>query len=374
VMMAAIMMLPIAAFASSVYSDEGPEYEVEEFDHWGWMHDNVTAVTLEIFTGVVTSVELIEPVVFTHSRPATYYLRQLGSMREFTHEYTIIYVEGEDDTLAFRVHFLLSIFIGDEVAVGDTVTVYFETYQPPTQAVTLPARAWVIVNGDFDNLIISRFDRNGLNYDGSLKLDVSGEFEFAHMSGMAFVPVYPINTLGFMLMVVYEDISDGTPAVITPSLIVELFEIYRHDSTAFVRGVLDFSAYDVFVGSEGLPGATVAWIDDDAFPTHAQLRPVLEAFGIEPGWDAATREVTFTNLNDEEVSFRVGSNVVTVGGQVIPIFRRYVEVPLLQRSVIINNSTYVPFDFFIDAVGICHSGSGIAREGFGLAGFSCQCL
>ena len=374
VMMAAIMMLPIAAFASSAYSDEDVYDYLNESElpgFWEWMHINKTAVTLETFTGEVISIELERPVI-TRTRPVAYHFRQLGSMREFTHAYTIIHVEGEEGVLAFRAHYLFSVFIGDEVAVGDVVTVYYETYRPLTQVYPPQYETWVIVNGDFPNLIISRFDRDGINYDGSLRLD-AGDLRLANMDGGTSRPRHGINSIGNMLLVVYDNIEEGVPAVITPNFILDLPMSFRHDSDAIQIGVPDFSAYEVVVGMEGLPGATVARIDDDIYPTHAQLRPVLESFGIEPGWNAITREVTFTNLNGEEVSFRVGSNVVTVGGQVIPIFQRYFGSDLLQRSIIINNSTYVPFDFFIDALGICRGASTLSRERFFLADFPCQC-
>jgi len=345
VMMAAIMMLPIAAFASSVY-DEGHEYEAEEFDHWEWMYSNVTAVTLDTFTGVVTGIELTEPQ--EDSQPFRHYIEGFGYVGTFARQYTTIHVEGEEGLLVFRAEYIFSVLIGDEIAIDDVVTIYFEADRPLTQIYPPQYEAWLVVNGDFPNMVVSRFDENWLSYDGSLKLDAGSEIELLNNQNRTIVPIDDMLHIFNMLVVVYDSISDATPAVITPNIMVVLPEYFQEGVFTSDR---DLTRYEVVIfvpdGPRGIADASIAVIGDNVLPTHATLRPILAAFDIEPSWNALTREVEFTNLDGIDVSFRVGTDFVTLGGRVVPL--RY-------NSVIINNSTYVPVDFFSDILGVCFVG------------------
>ena len=336
-MVAALAMLPIAAFADSVYEDEGTVVEFE--------------VTFLAFTGEVVS---IEPLVVDDEPVADHYF--------ITLDLGVVTAVFRTDDFTF--------VLGDPIAVGDTITGFHDANLAVPMIYPTQYSPKVIVNGDFENVAVDRFDEELVSFDGSLQLIIGEDTEVILQSGAAFDG----DLTNRALVVVYDVSTRSIPAITTRSLVVVLYERIiafpdpveldddgydpaddEVDDDAIVDDEdiveddiveddeIDWSQYAVIVNGVGLADVGIATIGDYIFPTHVQLRPVLAAFEITPGWNSATREVTFTNIHGEVVVFQVGTNVVTVGGEV---------VTLHQETVLINDRTYVPLGFFRDALGV----------------------
>ena len=329
VTVAALVVLAMSAFAVEPPYDE-PEYD-GEYEAYEAYEEAYEAEQMPVFASFTGVVESIEPFVVDDEPVADHY---------------IITLDGEYGPAVFRTDFLTYV-LGDEVAVGDTITGYYEAGLPLATIFPPHFTVRVIVNGEFTNLAVDRFDEELVSFDGSLKLYIGEDTEVILQSGGAFDG----ELANRMLVVVYDVSTRSIPAITTPSLVVVLYEravafpgdILDLDLDDDETDEIDWSVYDVIVNGQGLAGASTAFVGDYIFPTHVQVRPVLEAFGIVPSWNTALRQVTFTNIHGYEVSFIVGTNLVTAGGQ---------EVTLHQDIVIINNSTYAPLGFFRDALGV----------------------
>ena len=80
--------------------------------------------------------------------------------------------------------------------------------------------ASVIINGDFINIAVDRFDDDLISYDGLLMLSIGDETEIILQDGELFD-----CELAHRKMVVLYDISTRSiPAITTPSKIIVLFE------------------------------------------------------------------------------------------------------------------------------------------------------
>ena len=335
VTVAAMVTLSMTAFAQE--PQVGDDYDAENGAYESYEMDALPVFMS--FTGEVVSIEPFmeddEPV------EGEYFIK----------------VEGEDGPAVFRQDWLTFV-LGDEIAVGDTITGYYEAGLPMIMIFPPQFPVRVIVNGEFTNLAVDRFDEELVSFDGSLQLNIGDDTEIILQSGADFDG----ELTNRMLVVVYDISTRSIPAITTPSLIVVLYEravalpgvdfggalIFDLDENgeeydADEVDEIDWSMYNVIVNGQGLANVSVATIGDYIFPTHVQLRPVLEAFGITPSWNGQTREVSFTNINGEDVVFRVGTATVTVGD---------VVVTMHQNTVIIDNSTYAPLGFFRAALGV----------------------
>ncbi|MCL2195724.1 MAG: copper amine oxidase N-terminal domain-containing protein, partial [Oscillospiraceae bacterium] len=89
--------------------------------------------------------------------------------------------------------------------------------------------------------------------------------------------------------------------------------------------VVDFSR--VFVDGVNVPGAQIL-IDEDYFPSHVELMPVLQALGLNHTWDEMTHEVTI----GDDISFTAGvdyETVLDVGVLFVPLgfVREVLQIP-----------------------------------------------
>ena len=132
--------------------------------------------------------------------------------------YTFL-LHTENGSVNFITNFN-TFFLGDMPEVGDTITGFHEmqmfmiTIYPPQ------FNASVIVNGEFYNIHVDRFDDELFSYDGSLKLNIGEETEIILQDGQPF----DCELAHRKLVVVYDISTRSIPAITTPSQIIVLFE------------------------------------------------------------------------------------------------------------------------------------------------------
>jgi len=251
--------------------------------------------------------------------------------------------------------------LGDAPAVGDTVTGFFPLELFATAIYPPHHMASVIVNnGSFqDNgmpfVYVCRFyERDGsfsdnqqlISASGQMVINLGGDSEITLQNGEAFDG----ELAGRMMVVTYTMATFSIPPQTTPHQIIVLYEravtgpefIELPDDWAY--GIEEWEPhYDILIDGEGLVGAHVIFVGEDAiFPTHVELVPVAAALGAEVEWNTDTNVVTLEGLNGS-ISFVAGSYDFTVDGEIVSLY---------QPSVDFYGTVYVPVLFFADVFGM----------------------
>lgn len=102
--------------------------------------------------------------------------------------------------------------------------------------------------------------------------------------------------------------------------------------------------YDVILNGEPVPGASHIILNDDIFPTHVTLLPILHALGT--GVTVENGTVTLAGMNGR-ISFVIGESSFEVDGR---------AVSLANSSVEIDGVIYVPIPFFRVVYGMGQAG------------------
>jgi len=273
-----------------------------------------------------------------------------------------IQIEGENGTAVLMTYFN-TFTLGSTPEIGDTVTGYFAMDMPMALIYPPQHMVSVIVNNDSfqdDGLPFvhaCRFFERDVNFsgndgqlisaDGQLVINLGGDnTEVTLQNGEAFDG----ELAGRMLVVTYVMATFSIPPQTTPIQIIVLYE-RAETGPEFVElpddwdgGTDDYIPhYDVLIDGEGLVGAHVIFVGEDAiFPTHAELVPVAAALGAEVEWNQETNEVVLEGLNGS-ISFIAGSYDFTVNGETITLY---------QPSVDFYGTLYVPVLFFRDIYGM----------------------
>jgi len=278
-------------------------------------------------------------------------------------------IDSENGTVVFMTYFN-TFFLGTTPELGDTITGYFPfememaMIYPPQHMVS-----FIINNDSFQDAglpfvhVCRFFERNEDSFGdstqlictcGELVINLDGDSEITLQSGEAFDG----ELAGRMLVVTYARATFSIPPITTPIQIIVLYE-RAVTGPEFVElpdnwedGIEGWTPhYDIIVDGEGLVGAHVIFIGDDAiFPTHLELTPVAAALGADVEWNQDTNEVALKGLNGD-ISFIVGSYDFTVDGETVTLF-----LP----SVDFYGTVYVPISFFRDVFGMA---SAYSQEG-----------
>ncbi|MCL2377713.1 MAG: copper amine oxidase N-terminal domain-containing protein [Defluviitaleaceae bacterium] len=272
-----------------------------------------------------------------------------------------IQIEGEQGT-AFLTTYFNTFILGGTPEVGETITGYFALDMPMAMIYPPQHVVSVIVNNDSfqdDGLpfvhVCRFFERSESTFgagdqlisaDGELIINLGGDTEITLQNGDAFDG----EIAGRMLVVTYAMNTFSIPPQTTPIQIIVLYE-RAVTGPEFVElpddwadGLEDWEPhYDIVIDGEGLVGALVIFIGEDAvFPTHLELVPVAEALGAEVYWNQSSNTVTLEGLNGN-ITFTPGSYDFTVNGEI---------VTLAQPSVDFYGTVYVPILFFRDVFGM----------------------
>ena len=147
-----------------------------------------------------------------------------GTVVEVSTEYSyppthIFRLEGENGIVNFIADFNTFI-LGEMPVVGDTITGFFSLDMPMAMIYPPQYNLSVIVNGDFNNVAVDRFDGDLVSFDGNLKLEIGADTEIILQDGEPFDCILA----GRKLVVVYDISTRSIPAITTPSQVIVLFE------------------------------------------------------------------------------------------------------------------------------------------------------
>ena len=131
-----------------------------------------------------------------------------------------IQLEGEDGPANFVTDFNTFI-LGDTPEEGDFITGYYLMNMPMIMIFPPQYSVSVIVNGDFYNIAVDRFDENMVSYDGFLELNIGEDTEIILQNGE---PMSAEDLAHRKLVVVYDVATRSIPAITTPQKIIVLFE------------------------------------------------------------------------------------------------------------------------------------------------------
>jgi len=292
-----------------------------------------------------------------------------------------IRIEGESGTAVLRTDFNTFV-LGDEVEVGDNITGYYASgpmmlIYPPQHTVRL------IVNGEFENVKIDRFELNTetdalVSESGMLQLNYTDETPIILQDGRDFrqdleeirseyeelgleLPhglELPQALDGRLLVVTYGPTTRSIPAITIPESdeglkIIVMFEEAVHPigNLGEIGIVPPIYEDDNLLGSWPINEVVVhgeiieaaEWVVENG-TYYVPFRAVIDAlgFGGTIAWDGETNTVTVSN-GDEEITFVVGGIDYHVDGVV-----RTLE----PASILLNERTYVPFKFFQEVFGL----------------------
>jgi len=132
--------------------------------------------------------------------------------------YTFL-IKGENGSANLITNFN-TFFLGEKPEVGDTITgfyipeVFMALIYPPQFNTS------VIVNGEFGNIAVDRFNEELISYDGFLMLNIGEDTEIILQDGEAF----DCELAHRKLVVLYDISTRSIPAMTTPNKIIVLFE------------------------------------------------------------------------------------------------------------------------------------------------------
>ena len=274
----------------------------------------------------------------------------------------LIHISTENSSAVLHLNYHTYV-LGNEIKVGDKITGYYSTdgfmplIYPPQHTVRL------IVNGDFNNVVIDRFyyneDLGGLvSADGMLKLNITEDIPVILQDGNEFY-VFDESLLadldGRILVVEYDISTRSIPAITIPNQIIVMWELAVH-----LPGLIDIDfgfelpqVEDNTVLENGTPlfinnhGITVEneFIDfdwkeiDGAF--YVPFRPIMNALGHGEHivWNGETRTVSVTG----KFHFSINSSELVMEGETHNFGH---------PAIIIDDITWVPFQFFRYALSI----------------------
>lgn len=219
-----------------------------------------------------------------------------------------------------------------EIKKGQTLVGFYESGRP-MPAIYPPQYNVSIVAEIKDNLFVEadRFDKNLVNTDNSLKLNISEDTETVWANGTQInwikAPTAEELTtaLGERRLVVFYDITTKSiPAQTTPKKVIVL-------SKKESEPVGDVSGFDIEVNGNAItsPDAFKAANGTVMLPA----RVILEALGMKVGWKGETQTITV----GENLSFVIGSKTYQAYGSGIELD----TAPVLKGGL-----TYVPMEFF----------------------------
>ena len=287
------------------------------------------------------------------------------------HDSTIHIQTGESSAL-FLTNYNTYV-LGEEVAVGDTITGYFLAAAPMILIYPPQYTVQLIVNGDFNNVKLDRFtvaegvESAMVSSDGSLQINLSNiNTEDGTKLILQDGQVFEIESLEDInnrkLVVVYDISTRSIPAITTPSLVVVLFELVTTLPQNIDPSMLaeipqdeyivweddytppfEFTAnYGIIINGELLEGTTWQQVDGLFL---VPLRAVAEKLGATVTWDYDYHTVSVESPNGI-IEFAPGQRIFSLDGEYVTIGDP------AQTSLLIDERTYVPIRFFRDIFGM----------------------
>lgn len=219
-----------------------------------------------------------------------------------------------------------------EIKVGQELIGFYESNRPML-LIYPPQYPVSIVAEVKDNLFVEadKFDKDLVNTDNSLKLNISEDTEIVWENGtqMNWVKAPTAEELKAALserrLVVFYDVSTRSiPAQTTPKKIIVL-------SKKESAPTGDVSGFDIEVNGKTIAAAPAFRAEDGT--VMLPVRAIAEALGIDVGWEGKSQTITV----GAAVSFAIGDKSYRAYGAATEL----AAAPILKDGL-----TYVPMAFF----------------------------
>lgn len=334
------------AFGSNIFANElTQDTELADADVYesGYIQNMFDSIS-----GVVTSIEEIE-----------------GEANA-----SIIQLDTEEHgTVAFRTNYF-TYTLGNKVEIGNNIRGYFIKEAFMTLQYPREHTVQLIVNGEYENVHIDRFYYNEeigelVSADNFLRLNINETTQVLLQDGKEF-EVFGDSLLhdldGRLLVVVYDVSTRSIPALTTPSKIIVLFERAVHpiqdisdedisaiqslpqDKQPHDLNYIEWVNHGISVNDQIIENITWVAINDTFY---VPFRVVVDALGYGGSivWDGEDASIRVYN-GKKYINFVIGSSTFDVGGNIINL-----EAP----AIILENSTFVPLQFFNEVFGLNNS-------------------
>lgn len=259
-----------------------------------------------------------------------------GIVKEVTErENKSLFVELESET-AGPSNFVITkdVYRVDNVEIkkGQTLIGFYENNRP--MIMIYPPQYNVSIVAEIkDNLFVEadKFDKDLVNMDNSLKLNISEDTEIVWENGTQISWVKAPTTeelaaaLGERRLVVFYDITTKSiPAQTTPKKIIVL-------SKKESKPVSDVSGFDIEVNGSVITSPNAFKATNGA--VMLPVRAITQALGMKVEWKGETKTVTV----GENVSFAIENKTYQAYG---------LDIALETAPVLKDGLTYVPMEFF----------------------------
>ena len=214
-----------------------------------------------------------------------------------------------------------------EIAVGSTITAYYDATKPMIMIYPPQYGAEVVVVEREDrNVKFDIFDEDLVSMDNALKLDISDETEIYLQDGT----VYEGELANKKLVAIYDISTKSIPAKTIPKKIVVLAE------KAEDMPIFDVSKMEIVVNNEVIEAPAAYTNDQDT--VMVPLRAIAEALGYEVTWHNDTRSVTL----GEDITLTIGEDGYVRGD----------DTPLSLGTApeLKGDRTFVPLSFFREVI------------------------
>ncbi|HWP80820.1 MAG TPA: copper amine oxidase N-terminal domain-containing protein [Candidatus Acidoferrum sp.] len=221
--------------------------------------------------------------------------------------------------------------VGGEVAVGDTVTLFYEADKPMLMIYPPQYNAAILlVNPDEDfSVAADLFDDNLLSRDKGMVLRVGDKTELRSPDGTP----YEGSPAGNRLLVFYTVAAESWPVQVTPEKVIVLGK----PEASFTPPV-HISAAELVVGGKTVE-APPAFVSDDG-AVMVPLRAIAEALGYEVTWEGATGTVYLNTA----ISLQIGQDNY--------VYMRMAPITLGAAPVLRDSRTFVPLNYFREVLGL----------------------
>ncbi len=220
------------------------------------------------------------------------------------------------------------IFEDAKIAIGDTITAYYDATKPMIMIYPPQYSAEVVViEKESRNVKFDVFDEDLISSDNFLKLSIDEDTKIILQDGTD----YEGQIENLKLLVVYGVSTKSIPAQTIPDTVI----VFGEKADEYTP-IYDISKMEYLVENQ-LIDAPPAYATDHDFPM-VPLRAIAEALGYEVTWINETRSVM---LNDE-ISLTIGESSYNITSK-DPVFLEY-------APELTNGYTYVPLNFFREVI------------------------
>lgn len=254
-----------------------------------------------------------------------FYLSFTGTVKEIQDHWSMEngkFISAEDNE-GLPANIIISdntYIAGDkEIAVGSVITAYYDANKPMIMIYPPQYNAEVVVVNGIDlNVEVDYFNKELVNSDNTLKLNISDETKVLLQNGEE----YKGKLEDKKLVVFYGASTKSIPAQTTPEKVIVLME--------------DVASMSIVVNGN-IVEAPKAYINEQGI-VMVPIRAISEALDYKVEWEQNTKSVTL----NKAISLSIGKDYYT--------YMRMAPIELGTAPVLINSRTFVPLSFFTEVL------------------------